>query len=83
MIAALLRKWRLHRRRKWIMRHCNNVCRCPHCGDMLNDQAQWISMHNEDGELTGEGWYLCLNCGRLSRWHFALAPVPVLLEGEG
>jgi len=55
-----------------IIDDCGCVCKCPNCGDYLNDQAEC-----EDEELVK---YTCSKCKEVSYWSFDIAPVPILMN---
>jgi len=59
--------------------NCGCACYCPCCSDLLNDQAMWEAQTDQEG-VTGEGWYTCITCKTKSKWHFGIAPVPILLQ---
>lgn len=49
---------------------------CPYCGyDLAKDS--FVNQSNE-----GVAVYRCNNCKRKSKWHFGIAPIPVLLSNE-
>jgi len=55
-----------------VLKDCGCSCKCPKCGDILNDQAECT-----DTDLVR---YIC-ECGHKSEWNFDIAPVPVLMKG--
>ena len=64
-------------RKTKVLNECGNVCHCPKCRDILNDQAEWIPFNDE-----GEGQYRCTKCNYKSTWHFGIAPVPIYIGAE-
>ena len=53
-----------------------NYCWCPYCGyDLVRDS--YISKDKE-----GIVSYTCTNCNRSSKWHFTIAPIPILLKND-
>ena len=77
-LVRRLREWRHNRRVKKreaaVLRACGCWCKCPACGDILNDQAS-CRPEGDDGRYK----YIC-GCGQVSDWHFGIAPAPILLS---
>jgi len=72
----LIKKWKEKQREKRIIDFCGCITYCPGCKDMLNDQAS--CREDEDGFI----FYECNTCGRESKWHFDIAPCPILLKSN-
>lgn len=68
-----LRRWLDER---WSLKHCGCACLCV-CGAVLNRTALRI-----EGDGDGRYTYICGECGALSTFDFALAPVPILVSRE-
>lgn len=60
-------------RKQKVLAECGNVCYCPECNDILNDQADC----HEGAHIVR---YRCKTCGRVSKWNFGVAPVPFLIK---
>lgn len=75
-LAGLLARYRQWQRERDVLRTCGCVTYCPHCGDILNDNSEWMS--GDDGT----GTYRCKACDGVSTWDFG-APVPLLLTPNG
>lgn len=66
---------KFRKRERKILKDCGCICRCPHCCDILNDQAELVK---DSERLT---IYKC-QCGCESQWDFSY-PVPIILFWEG
>jgi len=77
MLLGIIRKlFRLEKsREEKILEQCGCVCKCPGCGDPLNDQADCT-----DTDLVR---YTCNKCGDTCAFNFDIAPVPILVERNG
>jgi hypothetical protein len=73
-LHRLVGRRRARQRERAILRECGCVAYCPGCRDPLNDRSEWWP--NKDD---GRGKYKCDKCGRVSEWHFGIAPGPILL----
>ncbi len=71
-IRGLIEAHRLKKREDKVLKDCGCSCKCPKCGDILNDQAECT-----DTDLVR---YIC-GCGHKSEWNFDIAPVPILMKG--
>jgi hypothetical protein len=73
MQALLKRLWQWLDTRRALQK-CGCACFCPYCNAVLNVRARvhWI----DSDDLTA---YRC-QCGKVSRWDFKLAPVPLLID---
>lgn len=74
-IVEKLTVYKRKKREKKVLYDCGCVCFCPHCGDILNDQAECV----DDFEAQ-KVYYMCMTCEELSTWTFDAAPVPILLN---
>lgn len=63
----------LNSRKERIAKLCGCICYCPHCKDILNDQADCY----EGDRITT---YRCNTCGKISKWKFGVAPVPIIVK---
>ena len=54
-------------------------CFCPKCGnDLVSCEGTTWTYEGDPDE--GIGFYECDVCEETSRWHFAIAPVPIMLS---
>ncbi len=74
MIKKFLAKLKQKRREKRVIKSCGCICYCPHCKDILNDQADCF-------EWKGLVRYYC-SCKAGSTWNFDIAPVAILLSWD-
>ena len=72
-LKNLIAKYKFWKREREVLYTCGCVTYCPHCGDILNDNSEWLSSIHEN-----TGAYRCKNCNNVSVWYFG-APVPILL----
>lgn len=73
-ITGWFKRLYLWYRSKRVLKYCGNICYCPKCNDILNDQALWTY----DNKNSEKGEYYCNNCQNTSIWFFG-APVPICL----
>lgn len=62
-------------RERKILENCGNVCYCKNCHEPLNDNSE-CNMLSEDGLYE----YTCAKCSTKSKFHFGIAPVPIMID---
>lgn len=72
-LKKLIARHRNWKREREVIDTCGCVTYCPHCSDILNDNAEWRSGDDSTGT------YRCKACDGVSTWHFG-APVPILVS---
>lgn len=72
MIKECIKSWKHKRREKKVINTCGCVCYCPHCKDILNDQADCT-----DTDLVR---YTCNTCGKKSEWDFDVCMIPMVVS---
>lgn len=67
-----IEKIKFKSREKRVLKDCGCACRCPSCGDILNDQA-------ECKEVDESVYSYKCGCGHKSEWLFD-GPVPMVVK---
>ena len=73
MIAKFFKETREEK----ILEECGCVCYCPNCDEPLNDCSDCKDISEGEGLYE----YVCNECNVSSKFHFGIAPVPILIEG--
>lgn len=74
-IKSLFGKSPEEARKQKIIDSCGCICYCKECGEPLNDNSD-CKMIDTDGLYE----YTCSACETKVKFHFGIAPVPILME---